>query len=205
MQEFMQIALNRFKFILFLSVLYTSSVLAQQVADISLKISVEPSTVMYPGQQGVMTFEITNNSALVLQRIWGGSSPSAQGNRQGYTLLTFDNFHVGRCGTGSPSMQPPITVPPLWAFHLDDLLPGETEVCQVRFAAPENIISNFTTFNFQLSAAGMKSNMTSVRINIKKRIRSVPVLNIWGGFALLLALMVAARQHYKKSVQCKNF
>ncbi len=200
----MKTVLNRFKFILVFIGLFACAASAQHATDISLKLSVVPSLNLSKGQQGTMIFEITNNSQTTIETIFGASLKSIQGDGQNnYTVLHFTDSIEGRCATGSLNIQPPIVVPPLWLFQLEDLQAGQTEVCKINFVVPQNTAFNFTTFAFKLTVPNdynLSNNAANVRINIKKRVSSVPVLNIWGGFALLLALMVAARQRYKKGV-----
>lgn len=128
MQEYLKIVLNNLKNGLFLTILVAFGGGAQQSADFSLQLSVEPSKAMFPGQQGVMTFTITNGGGDDLAFLFGGAQPSSQHSGQGHTLLVFDSFHFGSCTTGSISIQPPLVVPPLWSFEVRDLATGATEV-----------------------------------------------------------------------------
>ncbi len=204
MQEFLKTVLNKINLSILLAGCFVFSSNAQTAVDVSLKLSVVPSLNLSKGQQGTMIFEITNNSQTTIETISGASLKSIQGDGQNnYTVLHFTDSIEGRCTTGSLNIQPPIVVPPLWLFHLEDLQAGQTEVCKINFIVPQNTAFNFTTFAFKLNAPNdynLSNNAASVRINIQPQTTSVPVLNIWGGFVLLLALMMAARQRYKQGI-----
>ncbi len=206
MQEFMKIVLNRFKFILVFIGLLACAASAQTATDISLALSVEPSA-MYPGETGTMKFEITNNGAMTTS-ILGHHRETMQSNGNlGYENINFDyNSLRGTCQF-MPNFVP-INHTLIFLVH-SDFAANSTAICQIDFTIPEDVTAEFITFGYdfqsvRLSDPNPNNNMASVRINIKKRVRSVPVLNIWGGFALLLALMMAARQRYNKGIQCKN-
>ncbi len=202
----MQIALNRFKFILVFIGLFACAASAQHATDIALTLSVEPST-MYPGETGTMRFEITNNGA-VTTSISGRRKATIQANGEieaGELYFDYDSLR-GTC-LFDRDLEP-INHTLIFLVHFD-FAANSTAICQIDFTMPEDVTAEFITYgydfqNIRLSDPNPNNNMASVRINIKKRVRSVPVLNIWGGFALLLALIMAARQHYKKGIQCKN-
>lgn len=76
MQEYLKMVLNNLKNGLFLTILVAFGGGAQQPADFSLQLSVEPSKAMFPGQQGVMTFTITNGGGDDLAFLFGGAQQS---------------------------------------------------------------------------------------------------------------------------------
>ncbi len=197
----MQIVLNRFKFILVFIGLFACAASAQNATDISLTLSVEPSA-MYPGETGTMRFEITNNGAVTT--ILGGPNATRQANGEIELAELFFDYDSLR-GTCQFDLDiEPINHTLIFLVH-SDFAANSTAICQIDFTIPEDVTAEFITFGYDFQSVRLpdpnpNNNMASVRINIKKRVRSVPVLNIWGGFALLLALMIAARQRYKKSV-----
>lgn len=191
MQEYLKTVLNSIKHGLFFTILVAFGSFAQQSANFSLQLSVEPSTTLLPGQQGVMTFTITNGGTDNLTFLFGGAQPSNQDSGQGHTLLVFDSFHFGTCTTGSIFIQPPPVIPPLWAFEVRDLAAGATEVCQVHFIVPEDTTSDFTTFSFQLNQGVIRSNVATVRIDIQPQTFSVPSLSLDSMMFLCLLMPLA--------------
>ncbi len=201
MQEFLKTVLNKTKVILLLLACCGFNSFAQQTTDIALTLSVEPQTI-YPGQQGIITFTATNNG--VMTNVFGEPQAVLQANGalDLANIIIDSNYLEGECSANVDLV--PLDKRAILLYFFD-LGAHSSAICKVRFTIPNDISENFVVFGYELKTysftdSNLSNNTASVRINIKKRVRSVPVMNIWGSFALLLALMIAARQRYKKGI-----
>lgn len=192
--------------VFFFSLFFYYFASAQSREDISLHLSVTPTTLMSPGQSGVMTFEITNHSHKEIAYSVGGDRQTLQADgKLGYGQLEFDeNFFSGNCLLGSLSVEPPPKPTPLWWIEVRHLKAEKLETCKIKFTIPETFDADFIALSANIDSGfiddiNTSNNTDTVRINIKPEIKPVPSSSLIGLLALILLIGLITTRYLKNT------